>query len=206
MFTYLLDLLFPLRTDEEIVRGLTLEQFLSLLEPQIEEGTTPATVGLFPFGDRRVRAMIHEAKYHGNEKAFDFLAAALAEYLREALADTFIPQTVVLIPIPLGKKRFQERGFNQVEEVVRRAAKELGIATESNLLARQRETVSQVSLAKAARRKNMQNAFAATQPASPELLYILVDDVTTTGATLASALFALEAGGAKHLLPIALAH
>jgi ComF family protein len=205
MWQRLLDFIFPIRTDEEIVRALTLEQFLSRLEPQLEERTNPATVALFPFTDRRVRAVIHEAKYHGNTKAFDFLAAALAEYLRDD--DRFDGLTdCVLVPLPLGAKRRQERGFNQAEEIARRVAQELGLPLVTDLLIRTRETVSQVSLPREARAKNMRGAFSAAHPANPKLTYILIDDVTTTGATLSAAISALKAAGSTQILPIALAH
>ena len=205
MFEKLLDFIFPLRSDEEVVRALTLDQFLSFLEPRLEERTNPATIALLPFAERRVRAAIHEAKYHGNVKAFDFLAAALIEYLRDD--DRFDGlRDCVLLPIPLGAKRRRERGFNQAEEAARRAGKELGISVEHTLLVRTRETSSQVSLPRAARVKNMQGAFSTTRPASASITYIVLDDVTTTGATLSAAITALKAAGATSILPIALAH
>ncbi|MDO8623958.1 MAG: hypothetical protein Q7R54_01255 [bacterium] len=212
MFARFLDFLFPVRTDEEIVREMTLEQFLSHLEPLLEERTSPAAVALFPFADRKVRAVIHEAKYHGNAKAFDFLSAALVEYLRDAEETSefghplFEGHQISLIPIPLGAKRRKGRGFNQVEEVARRASKELDVVLVTNLLIRTRETASQVSLPRAARAKNMRGAFSTTRRADPNHTYIVIDDVTTTGATLSAALSALKSAGALTILPIALAH
>jgi ComF family protein len=205
MWQKLLDFIFPLRTDEDIVREMSLEQFLSHLEPQLEERTNPATITLLPFADRKVRATIHEAKYHGSPRAFRFLAAALVEYLRDD--DRFDGlRDAVLIPLPLGAKRRQERGFNQAEEVARLAAKELKLPLVTDLLTRTRETVSQVSLPRAARGKNMRGAFGAARPADPSLTYILIDDVTTTGATLSAAIATIKAAGACDITPIALAH
>ena len=205
MFAWILDVIFPIRTDEEIVRELTVETFLSHLAPTLEERTRPATVTLLPFGDRRVRAAIHEAKYHGNDRAFELLAAALGEYLRQD--DRFDGcNNTVLVPVPLGKKRRRERGFNQVEEVLKRICKELSIPLAANLLVRTRETITQVSLPKTARAKNMRGAFVALKPADPNRTYLLVDDVTTTGATLGAAITALKEAGATDILPIALAH
>lgn len=205
MIAWILDLLFPVRTDEAVVRELTLDTFLSRLEPQLEERTNPPAVALLPFVDRRVRAVIHEAKYHGSEKAFTLLAAALIEYLRQD--DRFDGlKDAALVPIPLGRERRRTRGYNQAEEVARRASKELGIPLKNELLVRTRETTTQVSLPKNERAKNMQGAFAATQKADPHYTYILIDDVTTTGATLGAAITALKAAGASDILPIALAH
>ncbi|OGG68861.1 hypothetical protein A3H77_01805 [Candidatus Kaiserbacteria bacterium RIFCSPLOWO2_02_FULL_56_11] len=210
MWARLLDFLFPLRTDEAIVRELSVDQFLSRLEPQLETRTNPPTVALLPFADRKVQAVIHEAKYHGSSKAFELLASALADYLRND--DRFDGlASAVLIPIPLGAKRRRERGFNQVEEVARRVGRELGISLVTDLLTRTRETVTQVTLPKAERAKNMRGAFAIPDSKvsliyRTDFTYVVIDDVTTTGATLSAAISALKAAGAHDILPIALAH
>jgi predicted amidophosphoribosyltransferase len=108
--------------------------------------------------------------------------------------------------VPLGKIRRKERGFNQVEEVARRTAKELGIPVDASLLERTRETASQVSLDRDAREKNMKSAFKATCALDPSQTYIVIDDVVTTGATLQAAIDALKKAGAEHIIPLALAH
>jgi len=196
------DMLFPPREDEVVLRGVSLDGFLTLVSPQVVPATHPESIALLPFRDRLVRAAIHEAKYHGSERAFKYLGVALAEYLRDA-DDVKKP---ILVPVPLGRKRRAERGFNQVEEIAERACVELGIPMDATLLRRMRETTSQISLAKGAREENMRGAFRATRNVDPAHTYILVDDVITTGATLQAAVNALKAAGAEHVVPIALAH
>ena len=197
------DFLFPPRADESVVRDASLDTFLVLMDPELVPLGGANATALLPFPDALVRAAIHEAKYRGNEKAFMLLAAALAEYLRDCDEDM---RHAVIIPVPLGEKRRQERGYNQAEEVARRAAKELGIAVETEMLARTRETISQVSLPREQRKENMRGAFGTAHSASPSHLYIVIDDVLTTGATLSSAVSALRTAGAENILPIALAH
>lgn len=201
------DFLFPPRVDELALRDVSLDTFLAHLNPRLVPDTRPGTVALLPFHAPSVRAAIHEAKYHGSERAYEYLAHALAEYLRGA-DDISKP---ILVPIPLGKERLRERGFNQAEEIVRRAAVILGgAAVNTTLLLRIRETASQVSLPRHEREKNMRGAFACLPaeraPVEPAATYIIVDDVITTGATLAAALSALQEAGAGHIIPIALAH
>lgn len=201
MFGTFLDILFPVRDDEAATRTLSNELFLPLLKPRTIHKTDPATTALLPFGDDRVRSVLHEAKYHGNEHSFSLLASVLTTHLR-----TQELKQAVLIPVPLGRKRLRTRGFNQVEEVLKCSSKELGLPVDANSLVRTKETISQVSLPRFARAKNMQGAFSVTHPLDPSCTYILVDDVLTTGATLQSALQALKSAGALQLVSIALAH
>ncbi len=199
------DFLFPPRVDEAVVRNVSTDEFLTLMNPRLVPETRPGTVALFSFSDPRVRATIHETKYHGNERAFEFLSLALADYLRDCDERH---RMSFIVPIPLGKERRKERGYNQVEEIANRAAKQLGGASEvdSAFLIRTRETTSQVSLPRREREENMRGAFKATRRADPSHTYIVIDDVLTTGATLQAAISALQEAGASHIIPLALAH
>ena len=197
------DFLFPPRVDETALRDISPDDFLSLVAPKLVSETRPGTIMILPFSDMRVRVSIHEAKYHGSKRAFTFLALALSEYLHDADDDLRKP---IIVPVPLGKERYKERGFNQVEEIAKLTAKELEIKIESDLLIRTRETGSQVSLPRNKREENMCGAFRATRRAEPTRTYILIDDVITTGATLQAAIDALKEAGAEHIIPLALAH
>ena len=203
-------ILFPARDDEKVLAEVSNDEFLSLVAPRLVEGTRPGTVALLHFADGHVRSAIHEAKYHGSERAFKMLSLVLAEYLCDA--DDMGRTTSHIVPIPLGKVRRKERGFNQIEEVVRLALRTIGkeeanrFALETDFLIRTRETASQISLPREKRRENMRGAFGAAHPADPAHTYIVIDDVITTGATLQAAIDALRAAGATHIIPLALAH
>lgn len=200
-----LDFLFPPRVDEFALRDVSADDFLTLMHTRLVSQTQPETVALLSYGDPRVRAAIHEAKYRGTEHARELLTAVLAEYLRDA-DDVGPRRSYIIVPVPLGEKRRRERGFNQAEEVANRVAKLLGCAMDTTLLERTRETASQVSLPRRAREENMCGAFRATRRADPACTYVVIDDVITTGATLQAAIDALKEAGAEHIIPLALAH
>ncbi len=202
----LLDFLFPPREDERLLRDTDEPTFCALVEPHAACQTDPAAIILLPFHERMVRAAIHEAKYHGSRHAFALLAAALCDYLRTSAVPG---KTTVIIPVPLGRKRLRDRGFNQAERVARLAATSATIRVHTTLLVRVRETTSQVSLPRHERHENMRGAFGAAHVLSPEeqrLHYIVLDDVLTTGATLQAAIDALKDAGAQHVCALALAH
>ncbi len=210
MLLTLLDFLFPPREDERLLRSMNRDAFLALLDPRKAE--TTEAVGLLPFREPLVAAAVHEAKYHASRRATAFLGEALAEYLRDL--DTFGDARAVVVPVPLGKERRRERGYNQVEEVAKEALTRLDdsarFSYDPSLLQRTRETRSQVSLSRAERAKNMRGAFRVPQDAAHPLdaayLYIVIDDVVTTGATLAAAALALRAAGATYILALAAAY
>ena len=200
---YWFDFLFPPRKDEVALRDIPISTFLALMSPTLIPATRPETMTLLPFHNTSVRSVIHEAKYHGSERAFEFLAATLTKYLRDANEGFRNP---IIVPMPLGNKRSKKRGFNQVVEIVKRAVIDLDISIDETILKRTRETVSQVSLPRHKREENMRGAFIPTYPADSSRTYIVIDDVITTGATLQAAIDALQKAGAKRIRSLALAH
>jgi len=133
------------------------------------------------------RHAVHCLKYEGWWR----VAEALAEAMRglEPLTGQ-----VCLIPVPLGAKRLRTRGYNQSERIADALAARLGRPLRAGLIRRQRETPTQTALTPEGRHANVAGAFEAGDAAG--LTCVLVDDVFTTGATLASAGTALAAAGA----------
>lgn len=188
LFTKILDVIFPPRTTERLVRDADADSLIARMKPiTLKEG-----VALLPYRDPLVHACIVEAKFYGNKKAQELLGSVLAFHLKEASGYT-------LVPVPLSGTRRRERGYNQVEEV----CKPLPVAC---LLRRTRDTLPQTSLGGEARRRNMEGAFAVEGSVDPTYLYIVVDDVITTGATLASAVQALQGASAHSVRSITLAY
>jgi ComF family protein len=111
----------------------------------------------------------------------------------------------ILIPIPLGRKRMKERGYNQVAMVALPLSIKLGLEYHPSALVRGRETRSQVGLSARERQENVRNAFLADKKKVNGRNILLMDDVSTTGATLSSAAEALYASDAKEVFAITIA-
>ncbi|HEX8946890.1 MAG TPA: phosphoribosyltransferase family protein [Candidatus Paceibacterota bacterium] len=203
--TIVLDLLFPPRPDERQVRAFTEDTLLARSSPRLIRVCRPEATALLSFADPQVRALMHEAKYHRSERAFSLLSSALQDYLTEWQAEEGFGRAV-LTPIPLSNARRAERGYNQAEEIARRALRESDLSLATDILVRTRDTVSQTTLSRQERIRNMRGAFGAAHPLDPTLTYLLLDDVVTTGATMQAAIDALTAAGATRIIPLALAH
>jgi ComF family protein len=110
-----------------------------------------------------------------------------------------------MIPVPLGKKRLKDRGYNQVSMIAYPLSLKLGIIFLPRGLMRIRETKSQVGLNIKDRNENVKDAFGANSRDVAGKNILLIDDVATTGATLASCANALKLGGALNVYAVTLA-
>ncbi len=184
----------PARHGEQIVLSSTPHEWLMMQTPD----------GL-PYRNPRISALIWELKYFGNTYAAEVAAPALAErvlgYVSEEIG------TPLLIPIPLHHKRHGERGHNQSEILCRALLPHLEGALEyrPDILSRPIETPHQQGLDRKERLKNVHNSMRATS-AAKDRVCIVVDDVTTTGATLEEAARALTEAGARSVHTLALAY
>ncbi len=110
----------------------------------------------------------------------------------------------VVIPMPLHPRRLRSRGFNQAALLAKPVARNLGIPLDAGCLRRIRDTPEQAGLPRQQRTDNVTGAFRARiRPGAERVL--LVDDVRTTGATLASASRALLEAGFSSVCALALA-
>lgn len=116
-----------------------------------------------------------------------------------------IDRADMLIPVPLSKSRLQHRGYNQALELCKHLS---NAKTNPRLLLRIKDTLTQSTLNKQERLKNVKTAFAVEPLRFTEIQgkrIVLVDDVMTSGATLSSAALCLRQAGAAHISAIVFA-
>ncbi|MDO8481805.1 MAG: phosphoribosyltransferase family protein [bacterium] len=205
----LLDIVLPRKARTIRAENWTLYDLA--VSPKIHDALGISITTLLDYKNPAVEDCIRALKYDGSSHACSLLAETLSDYLREEIAQakSFSPRLILLVPIPLHKTRERERGFNQVESVLKKLPKEFldgPLATFTpNALARTRETKQQTHLSRALRLQNMSGAFAVPDTEIVRGAHIfLIDDVTTTGATLSEATRVLERVGAE-VSPLALA-
>lgn len=150
--------------------------------------------------DSPVQDALHAIKYRRNIGLADAIAVDLAEF-----AHSLNWRAEVLIPIPLGKARLQERGYNQVALVARPLAYELGISYAPHGVRKVRETRSQVGLTAAERRENVRAAYQADPSEVKRKSILLMDDVATTGSTISACADALLSAGASEVYALTIA-
>lgn len=150
--------------------------------------------------DSPVRQALHKLKYRRDMGLGDALAVPIA-----AFADALNWPLDMVVPVPLGMKRMQERGYNQVDLIARPLSLALSLDYQPGALKRKRETISQVGLSAVERRENMQNAFSADASVVRGKTVLVMDDVSTTGSTLSSCSEALLQSGAKDVFALTVA-
>lgn len=105
----------------------------------------------------------------------------------------------VIVPVPLHPRRLQERGFNQSLELARRLVPTWGPRVDGSSLVRVRNTRPQRGLGRKDRHHNLKDAFVVRGDSLKRKRVLLVDDVMTTGSTLATCTRVLRKGGAKRV-------
>jgi len=148
-----------------------------------------------------LRRALARLKYGGAARLAEPLARHATPALRRLIPVAGAP---TLVPVPVHADRLRERGYNQAALLAAELARNVGLPL-TEALGRQRPTVQQHRLDRAARLRNLRDAFTPIPGARLPSSIILVDDILTTSATLEACATVLRAHGAEHVLGFAIA-
>ena len=164
----------------------------------------PFPGGFAPFPYKGIyRDAVRRFKYSGRPEYAAFFAEAiwkaytgdgLCASPRGTMRQAWRPD--VLIPVPIHRNRFRERGYNQAEELARELSLRIQVPCMPGLIIRKKDTLPQNGLDPDRRKENIRNAFAVRKGKKVPERILLVDDICTTGSTLRELERVLTARGA----------
>jgi ComF family protein len=166
-----------------------------------ENWSLDGTLLVFNYDNKILQKAIKSLKY---QFAFD-----IARELSELLYEFFLHQPIsqdspMIIPVPLHKKRWRERGFNQAELLAQEFSPKYQVV--NNILLRSRYTSAQAKLKETERHENIKDAFMVKDASMVKnKKIVMIDDVITTGSTLNECARILKAAGAREVWGLALA-
>ncbi len=189
--------------------------------PRAERESAEWIFSLYDYRDPIMKKSLWFLKYKGKKMLANVFAEIIYEKILEELSELSVMENfnnAILIPIPLSQKRYRERGFNQAELICRELIKinslrdNLNIKLEINILIKPRDTEHQARIKdRNTRLKNLSGSFAIKNSEQNGSLVknrniILIDDITTTGATLSEARKVLRRSGARKIIAFTVAH
>ena len=166
------------------------------------EGTKHVSYLISPlYYEGKLREAILKFKF-GNCPAYSDI---LYYVMRDGLCEyTHLSDFDLVVPVPLSKRRMNERGYNQAALLAKPFAADIGVEYNETVLKRPAETEHQSRLGALERGINLENAFTADK-AVKEKRIILFDDIFTTGNTMEQCAQALKSAGAKNIAGVSLA-
>ncbi len=198
----LISLVLPKKARSARTEARTVDDFL--MTPEKHELLGASITTLFSYKDSAIDDLLRSLKYEHSDHAAQLCADMLAEFLREEITTLrlFSKRPILLVPVPLHKKRKAERGFNQIQKILELLPSSFRDGTYARLepraLERTRETVQQAKLSRNDRLSNVAGAFSVSMENTVAGAHcILIDDVVTTGATIVNASTPLRKAGAE---------
>lgn len=173
-----------------------------LLSRKSLSSSVPFVTTAFDFRDPVIKKAIHAIKYYHRKD----LIAPLTSILCKEIRNIPLIEAYTLIPVPMPRTRKLLRGYNQAEQIASSISSILNMKVRADILVRSKNPKRQVkSFTRKERLKNQAGSFSVAQGVAGMNL-LLIDDVTTTGATLEEARKILLKNGARSVYAATLAH
>ncbi|MGB0925160.1 MAG: ComF family protein [Minisyncoccia bacterium] len=203
IISFLLDLVFEKPFPDDI---------LETLHPAAAHQET-FIFSIFDYKQQTVRDIIRYFKKHNDRILKQKIARSMSLHISDHLADQQVFgyfQNPILVPVPVSKQRLRERGFNQTHILAKYIAKDISGDYIKNAVQKQKQTKKQALV------KNRNDRFANIRgafhiPENKKHLVqnkdvIVVDDLTTTGATIMEMRRVLRDAGAREVIGLTIAH
>ncbi len=139
-------------------------------------------------------SLISGLKFHQKLNHARLLSQLLIDYLEQQRVE--LPE--LILPVPLHRQRLRERGYNQALEIARPLGRHFGLPVRPRLCRRIRATPAQTGLDRKTRKKNLRQAFQLSEEVKGQTVALL-DDVVTTGTTVAELAKLLKRAGATRV-------
>ena len=157
-----------------------------------------------PYSNKALQSALKHLKYHGAFGLSHPLSDMMVELLKPHLSS--YSQNSIVIPIPTSKDRLPARGYNQAELLAQVISEKSALPFVSDTLIKTRPTKTQVELKGKERVLNVAGSFGIKNGADISgKTILLVDDISTTGATLSEAARVLKEAGAKEVVGLVVA-
>lgn len=211
---FLLNILFPLRClgcdikDEILCNNCT--QNIKSAERETENNI----LAVFDYRDETIKKAIWELKYHHKKYIGEKLGNLLYEYLSEDISELKmnVPERYIyVIPVPISSKKIKNRGYNQSISIARGFCNQSEPGTfqlKDNIIFKNIDTLPQAKITN--RKRRLENVRGVFEIKNKNIVkgrtIIVIDDVTTTGATINEIIKILKQSGAKKVLGFAVAH
>ena len=160
-------------------------------------------VTFYSYKEKILKQAIHLFKYQFIEE----LGAPLSNLFTKGVKQAFNSgdRKTVIVPIPLYRKKYLERGFNQVEILASRIGEIFSLEIKRDLLKKAKHTAPQARLDRKQRKENIKGVFRVNNKTELHKRVILIDDVFTTGATMEECARVLKEAGIREVWGLALA-
>lgn len=204
----LVEFFLPSAVEMRIVEALTAEVVHGKVAPKAIPCGGATTLALLPYHDPAVKALLWALKYRASSRAAALLSGVLAETLEEEWLDaelTGYPTRIVVVP--RSPESMKQYGANHLERIVEALPERFRKPYVKDALSRDSSSARQTTLKRNERLANMQGALSVeVRERVLNTHVIILDDIVTTGATLAEASRALREAGAIGVSLIALAY
>jgi ComF family protein len=203
IFESLLDLFFPASCliCSEYLEEDVLVCTNCLHNLKLHRNENKSYLSVFSYSDK-IRILIHELKYNNRPEIGRIMGKEMGSKLKRYIN----PDRMILLPVPLHKKRLRKRGYNQSEMICAGFSEIINIPVETGLLIRRKNNISQTALNASGRSENVKGIFeAGSAVVDPETTIFIVDDLITTGATTREAVSELKKQGYKKFFSLCIA-